>query len=154
MSQYSNGAFVYEIEHEAWVKIVGHTRNVPSKLVIPDEIDGLPVYSIEQSAFSWVTEITHLVLPASLKYIEKHAFTCCIQLKEIQFNPGLRYIGGYAFQGCTSLKSLRLPLSMRYVDDEAFSGCELKCLTLPSALRETKTLPGVIKVRYGNRDVV
>ena len=121
------GPFIYEVEHESWVKIVGHTYNIPDELIVPEEIDRLPVFSIERSAFKGVTNITHLVLPNSLKYIEGHAFAECIQLQSVQLNDGLRFIGDCAFHGCLSLDDIRLPDTLRYVSKNAFIGGDHVC---------------------------
>ncbi|MBE6761157.1 MAG: hypothetical protein E7551_02610 [Ruminococcaceae bacterium] len=55
-----------------------------NEVVIPEEIDGLPVTSIGVSAF-WSTKIQSVTIPASVTKIENMAFYNCENLKIARF---------------------------------------------------------------------
>ncbi len=67
-------------------------------VVIPDEIEGYPVTSIE-----------------------KDAFLGCYKLKSIVLSNKLKQIGSCAFFGCDSLENITIPRSVKAVGERAFS---------------------------------
>ena len=66
-------------------------------VVIPDEIDGVPVTVIEQYAFD-SAEIISVHLPKYLKTLESLAFHNCRSLHEINIPDGLETIGIGVFE--------------------------------------------------------
>lgn len=71
------------------------------ELIIPSEINGQPVNTINLEAFDGCKKITSLVVSEGIKYIE-----------------------GKAFSGCGSIASITLPESLVYVSQNAFEGTE------------------------------
>lgn len=88
------------------VWITGYKGTLPSKLVIPEKIEGLPVESIEPMAFANNTTIQEVVLPETIYWIEDYAFAKCTNLKKINFPEALGYIDDNAFFNCTKLKTI------------------------------------------------
>lgn len=89
--------------------------NLSGELAIPDTVT-----SIEGFAFSG-SDITSVILPASLKRIGDDAFSYCASLKQVKFNEGLEDIGNYAFQYDTSLESVSLPTTLKKIGAGAFA---------------------------------
>ncbi len=96
-----------------------------------------PVTKIEANAFSdncgGNTQITTLVIPASVTEIGMGAFRDCPNLTSVTFAPGsqLTTIYAYAFAGCTNLTSIDLPNSVTTIYEYAFAdtgltSCNLK----------------------------
>ncbi len=56
-----------------------------TKIIIPETIDGLPVFAIASNAFS-SSDITYLKLPASLNVLGNNAFNECDSLTQIDVN--------------------------------------------------------------------
>ncbi len=56
------------------VEITGHTDDLPSKVIIPSEIDGLPVTSIGEWAFCGCSGLTSVTIPDSVTSIGEWAF--------------------------------------------------------------------------------
>ncbi len=77
------------------IRIGGCDESFSGDLVIPDEIDGLPVAGISYSAFKNCTGLTSVTIPASVKEI-----------------------GGYAFEGCTNLTELHISENNPYYSFE------------------------------------
>ncbi|MCR5503603.1 MAG: leucine-rich repeat protein [Lachnospiraceae bacterium] len=71
------------------------------------------------------TDVTEVVLPASIKTIDSNAFDGCTKLASITFAEGtvLETIGSYAFRGCTALEAIDLPPSLKTINSSAFEGC-------------------------------
>ncbi|MCQ2485438.1 MAG: leucine-rich repeat domain-containing protein [Clostridia bacterium] len=88
------------------VLITGYEGTAPSKLVIPDKIEGLPVESVEPMAFMSNTNIQEVVLPESLLWVEEFAFAKCSNLAKVTIPASLGYIAENAFYNCKKLKTV------------------------------------------------
>ena len=105
------------------VTITGYTGE-GGAIVIPSEIDGLPVTSIGYRAFCEYEILTSVTLPDSLAAIESEAFYCCYPLEEITFPDGLETIGSWAFYRCNVLQDVYIPKSVVSIGWNAFDGCD------------------------------
>lgn len=102
-----------------------------TNLVIPNEIDGIPVYRIETDAFSGNKNIKTVSYLAESVRIYKNAFKDCTNLVEFKFSESskLAYIGESAFENCTSLKEFVYPTEKAtngygyMTNDYVFKGC-------------------------------
>lgn len=90
-------------------------------LVIPSEINGLPVKEIASYAFQKENSIVSVEFPSSLTRIGEYAFYECENLLSVTIPDGVTTIE-HAFTGCTSLKSVKVPKSVTAMDD-AFNNC-------------------------------
>lgn len=72
-------------------------------LYIPSELDGCPVTSIAENAFSGNSDITICSIPDSVKSIGARAFSACPKLTTIMLGSSVAEIGDYAFTACPSL---------------------------------------------------
>ncbi len=116
-------------------------------ITIPDTIDGKPVTSIGEDAFSGQNRLREVHLPAYLRQIRDRAFSGCsnltfvtipdsvtyigasafldnVRLSAVSFGTGskLQTIGSFAFQNCSQLQRFELPSSVTSVDGSAFFG--------------------------------
>lgn len=95
------------------------------------------------------SDITRVVIPASVQVIANDAFKNCTNLTTVTFETGsnLIFVGKNAFAGCTSLEEFVFPqkaspgesatatqLLPIAVDNDVFAGSGLKRLTIPSNL--------------------
>ena len=111
-------------------KYVGTATTV----VIPEKIEGKPVFNIDIMAFA-NTNIEKVVIPDTVINIADMAFKNCPALKEVVFGSGLQIICRQAFMNCPSLQEAILPSSLRTLNYEAFSLCtSLKKVRLPKSL--------------------
>ncbi|WP_303838042.1 leucine-rich repeat protein [Ruminococcus flavefaciens] len=127
-------------------------------IVIPAEIEGLPVTDIFDGAF-YSEEITSIVLPDSVREISEHmcagcpnlrsiklpanitsipehAFSDCRSLEKINIPSGVTEIGRFAFYGCKSLKEVKLPEELEILEDNCFCDCSLESVTIPKGVTE------------------
>ncbi len=68
-----------------------------SSLVIPDTYKGLPVTSIDNSAFDGCTSLTSVTIPDSITSIGSQAFWGCSSLTSVTIGKGVTSIGSDAF---------------------------------------------------------
>ena len=93
------------------------------------------VTSIGESAFSFCSNLTSVVIPDSVTSIGKRAFSFCYNLTSVVIPDSVTSIGDYAFEGCSSLTSVVIPNSVTSIGWGAFSDCSsLKYNTYDNAL--------------------
>ncbi|RKJ74841.1 leucine-rich repeat domain-containing protein, partial [Butyricicoccus sp. 1XD8-22] len=97
--------FTYTTASDGGIKITGY-QGSSTQLVIPSEIEGLPVTSIGVNAFL-EKPISKVIFPSTLKVVETNAFSGT-QLQQVVMNEGLEEIGRRAFSG-TLLTEVYIP---------------------------------------------
>ena len=126
--------------------VLGIGTCTDKRVVIPSEVDGVPVARIERNAFkdtssfyeivipnSIVTimpdafknsSVESVILPDSLDVIPNNCFNNCANLSSITFPQSLYSIGEYAFYNCKKLPStLVFPERLQYIKAYAFTNC-------------------------------
>ncbi len=129
----TSGIFSYQISYgEATIT----DCNVPSngEVVIPDEINGYPVTSVQSLAFFGKKNLKTVVIPDSVKLIGFSAFEECTGLVNVAFGNGVEILEADAFAGCSSLERVVIPDSVYYIDNCVFQNSGLKDVTLPDTL--------------------
>ena len=104
-------------------------------VVVPKEIEGLPVTAIWPEAFmSSGGTVVSVEVQAELTSIDE-AFSCCQSLEAVTLPATLKTIGLDAFLGCHSLVSICIPDSVTAIEQEAFSNCDhLETVKLPEGI--------------------
>ena len=119
------------------VTIVGCDENLKDVL-IPEEIDGMPVIKIGAKAF-YCSNIEKIEIPRNVTDIEKYAFQGCIFLSDIKLLGMITNIGQNAFDTCSSLTEIKLPDSVTNIDENAFYNCSnLKTINIPDGVISIK----------------
>ncbi len=126
-----------------------------STLVLPTEVDGLPVTRIGEKCFEDHDEIEAVVLPGTLKVIGYRAFYGCSKLSDMNLPDSLEQTGGWAlahtgftsvvfpegfdtlgygtFYGSRNLETVVLPKGVDSIGENTFRGCsKLQNVTIPS----------------------
>ena len=100
------------------------------ELVIPEGVE-----EIADSAFTGLTTLNKITLPASLTRIGAHAFEGCVGLKDVVVQgKTMAEIGEAAFKGCSELKAMVVPEGVTEIGNETFAECrKMAKLTLPKA---------------------
>ena len=104
-------------------------------IVIPSEVDGIPVTSINRFAFVNCTSLTSIIIPNSVTEIGAGAFKGCTSLTSIIIPNSITKIGVYMIKYCTSLTSITIPNSVTEIDEFTFNGCtSLTNITIPNSI--------------------
>lgn len=102
--------FTYEKKEngeEVFAELTGHTGTMPV-LMIPDEIDGIPVRSIAPNAFSWRDDIKEAILPERLRTLRGFAFYNAPNLKRITLHDGIEDYYDGVIRHCKNLSEIRV----------------------------------------------
>lgn len=151
-----SGGFIYDKYENNTVRITG-LENETALLEIPQQLDGMPVVEIAESAFEGNLKLVYLKIPegkvklgkrfcagcealtvvelsGSVSVIPLAAFEECRNLSLVSGLGELTEIGEQAFADCVSLNSLDLPSTLSSIGAEAFRGCtSLPRIELPEA---------------------
>ena len=124
---------------DAEVAITGYNLFEEGELVIPEQIEGLPVTSIGDSAFADCIGLSSITIPEGVTSIGDWAFRGCSSLTSITIPEGVTSIGYVAFRGCSSLTSITIPDSVTSIGDSAFWECSsLTSITIPDSVTSIK----------------
>jgi hypothetical protein len=124
-----NGLTVDSITPLTWtttdgeVTITGCDTAATGELIIPDTIEGNPVTSIVDFAFSACTSLTSIVIHDSVTSIGNFAFFRCSSLTSITIPDSVVSIGNSAFATCTSLPRITIPDGVTSIGNFAFYNC-------------------------------
>ena len=115
--------------------ITGYT-GPGGNITIPDTLGaGYPVVHIDFYAFTEISSITRVTLPAGLETIREGAFSFCTSLTSLDLPASLIYIGSGAFSQCANLTGIVLPTNLISIGSAAFANCgSLASLDLPASL--------------------
>ena len=124
----------YEIG-DAEVTITLCDEAAEGEVVIPDEIEGLPVTSIGGSAFSACGGLNSITIPDSVTSIGDGAFAGCLNLNSVTILDSVTSIGEGAFMVCPRLTSINIPDSVTSIGGGAFVDCSmLTSITIPDSV--------------------
>ncbi|AKB34208.1 Chitin binding protein [Methanosarcina siciliae HI350] len=92
-------------------------------VLIPAEIEGLPVTTIGASAFRSSSVVTTVTIPDNVTTIGNDAFSDCSALTTASIPDSVTTIGDYAFIRCSGLTTVTIPDSVTTIGKYAFSSC-------------------------------
>ena len=126
---------VYRIS-EGECEIIGYDSDtLPNELVIPSNIEGIPVVYIGPQAFM-SSNIRKVFIPSSVKKIYESSFYDCSYLREVEIDNGVEYIGREAFGNCISLSKIELPNSLKEIRVLAFYNTNISEISIPNSVEK------------------
>ncbi len=124
------------INYGDYIEIYGCEKSA-TEVVIPSEIEGLPVTQIGEKAFYECWNLTSVDIADSVKNIGALAFCYCKSLTTVNIPDSVERIGTDAFGFCSSLKSIQLPDSVKSIGEYTFYGCSsLASIEIPENLTD------------------
>lgn len=103
-----------------------------TKLVIPEGTE-----RIESWAFQYLTSLTSVSIPSTVKYLGGGTFRGCTNIEEIVLPEGLEQFGG-DFAGCVKLTKLTIPSTVTRIESGAFDNvanlADVWCKAYPNKL--------------------
>ncbi|MEK4129216.1 leucine-rich repeat protein [Solibacillus sp. FSL W8-0474] len=135
------------------IRVTGHTfKKAQTKIIVPNQIDGLPVTEIDDYAFAYSSSllghefdfsrpfIKEVVLPNTVRVIGDHALSGVYydnNNRDFTLPRDLEVIGDYAFKGnyiTNKGNSLKLPAKLKSIGKGAFHQNRLEAVTIPSTV--------------------
>lgn len=115
-----------------------------SVFIIPSEIDGHPVKSVDFKAFFGERCIKVLEIPNSVTTIREYAFQYCKNIERLKLSSKLEHLGQEAFSCCSKLSSpIELPATLKGIGGKTFESCySLKSVSIKSSFTGTNTFIG------------
>ena len=130
----TNGPFNYLVNH-GMATLTKINVLVPN-IIIPEQIDGMPVVDLAEGLFPDNTIIEKVVINAPITKLRSKMFAKCKNLTEIELPANLTVIEGGAFKGCKKLASVTLPNTLNTIGDDAFANCiNLRKIIIPYSVR-------------------
>ena len=127
----------FDINSYGTYAVITKYKGKDSEVVIPQEINKIPITEIGEDAFKENKNIERLIIPSSIITIGKSSFYGCTSLKTIEFSQGLLNIGKLAFSACSLLEDVKLPNTLKTIDEFSFSECSsLKKIDIPYSVTE------------------
>lgn len=167
--------FVYEVAKDYSSVLIVRYKGKDKDVVIPSEIEGIPVTALGASAFlnnktvesiiipdsvaslmgraytgndgcfKGCTSLKAVIIPDAIDVLPEGCFYGCSSLEDIILPSGIKEIPSFAFYKCTSLTSLVVPDGVTSIGRNAFTGC--------TALEDFFVPESISKVRFGNSHV-
>ena len=120
----------YMVTAEGEIIITGSPDQ--EEIMVPGEIDGMPVVGIAENAFLNRNDIKKVTIRSRVRYVGEYAFAGCESLKAVTLENGLQYIGKGAFFGDGILEEILIPDSVAFIGENSFGDCtELGTITFP-----------------------
>ncbi len=126
--------YYYSLQADGSVVVTDYIGK-DERVMVPVELDGLPVTRIGVFAFYDNSGLTMISLPDGVISIGNSAFYNCVSLRFISLPDRLTSIGDRCFIGCDSLRNIDLPDTVQSIGEDAFKNCSnLTKLKLPDSV--------------------
>jgi hypothetical protein len=109
--------------NDTGLTLVGVDGELVGEVVLPSEIDGVPVTAIGDSLAWGCTRLTSLVIPAGVTSIGSYLAYRCTSLTSLVIPSSVTSIGDCLAYGCTSLTTLVLPAGVTRIGSYLACGC-------------------------------
>ena len=130
--------FRYQYNEEYGGIEITKYKGKAQKLVIPDEIEGIPVVAIAGHACSENKYIKKLIISDNVKYIGDFAFYCCPKLKSAVMPKKISVMGEFVFSSCRKLDSVKLPENLTCLT--GFDNTGFKTFHVPKQIKRIEGL--------------
>lgn len=119
------GDFLFVVNTKSKIASLEKYNGTDKEVVIPSDVNGIPVKVICQNAFANNDTIESVAIPSSIWDIA--GFFNCTALKSVTIENNTKYQTGIirnsAFEGCSALEEITIPNCFETVMENAFADC-------------------------------
>lgn len=127
----------YEKNSDNTAVTITDCKETVTEVIIPSEIDGLPVTKIGYAVFKDCSKLTSVIIPDGVTEIERGAFWWCDSLTSVTIPDSVTKIGMWAFFNCSSLTSVTIPDGVTKIEHQLFEECSsLTSVRIPDSVTE------------------
>lgn len=120
-----------------YYSVTGHSDNINSEIVIPEDLNGCFVKTILEYVFYYCSSLLSIRIPISVTSIGDGAFQGCSNLTNVTLGGQLTSIGRWVFSDCTNLSSIVIPNNITSIGERAFENCSsLSSITIPDSVTD------------------
>ena len=112
----TQGGVRYRVYPGRYAMVLGLELGAPAELVIPAEVEGVPVEEVFEGALSSETLLS-IELPDTVRRIDRLAMTNSTNLQYLRLPEGLTVFDSMSILNCTQLHVLRIPASVTEIRD-------------------------------------
>lgn len=105
---------------------------------IPANINGNPVKTIGESAFSSNNKLEKITIAEGITTIDDNAFSYSRFITSVDLPSTVTYIGNGAFDVCTRLSDVEIPSGVTVINYRTFRCCALKQVVIPEGVTEIR----------------
>lgn len=116
------GAFQYDVLPDGSARLTEYTGGADS-LIVPAELDGIPVREIGDYALAFNGELRSVTVPEGVETVGSFAFSFCSALETAVLPESLKDLGEGAFCGCVALRRVTIPGRETSIGKNAFLNC-------------------------------
>lgn len=127
LSRDNNGVVIDKFIGSSWGR----------EIIIPSEIEGLPVVELSGNCF-YNTDAKTVVMPDSITEIGYSLFEKADKLEHVKLSNSITVIPKEAFKGCTILTHIEIPSSVTIIGDYAFRESGLRSIVVPETVSFSK----------------
>ena len=120
--------------HDTYYSVKADSANISGNIAIPSEYDGLPVTTIEASAFVNCSLVSSVQLPDTIISVGESAFAGCSSLSSINIPGSVNGLYGYCFYGCSSLQTITIGDGVGFIGTRSGSFCFRNCISLETII--------------------
>lgn len=128
------GAWYYRLLEDGTAEIALYAGE-EEHVVIPPEVDGIPVTSVGERAFEENSWIGSVVIPEGVTRVGKYAFGDCGHLETVEIPGTVEVLGDSAFIRCHRLRSVVIPEGVTELGSHLFFDTYFTEIALPDSLR-------------------
>ena len=133
-----SGDWTYTDNGDGTATITAYSNSTAKEVLIPEELGGLSVEVIGESAFAKNSVVQEITIPALVISIGEYAFSGCENLSGVNNASGVVSIGEGAFSE-TELSTFPFGSALTVIGEKAFYRCSFTTVTIPENLTELGT---------------
>ena len=103
------------------------------EIIIPSEIEGMPVVELADSAFAH-SIVKTVVIPDSILRMGERLFSYSVQLKYVKLSTSITSLPVYIFDKCKSLEYFVIPSHITNIESGAFFESGLRAIEIPETV--------------------